>query len=266
MEKEETSDILNKLAQIGITPYRENNLIVYKYCSLETALKILKTNSLRFSSPSEFNDPFELSTDLIDKTFTREDLKTLINNSSTLNNKGRRDLLNKNQKNKSSVEYAINTALEGFKRESGVSCFSKSYMKTLMWSHYADKHKGICIGIRLPITLKSMDFVMLSVNYVEKIKPLNYFKNRGEVFFYWAFTKSHIWEYEEEVRGLYIKTNGVIKFDIECIKEIHYGLKTTKDDIKVIEKIVQEKGYKVDKKTRMEINTNTFDLKAILLA
>jgi len=28
----------------------------------------------------------------------------------------------------------------------GVLCFSRSWNNVLMWSHYADRHKGICLG------------------------------------------------------------------------------------------------------------------------
>ena len=32
----------------------------------------------------------------------------------------------------------------------GVLCFSRTWTNTLLWSHYADKHKGICLGFELP--------------------------------------------------------------------------------------------------------------------
>ena len=43
-----------------------------------------------------------------------------------------------------------------------ISCFSKSWNSTLMWSHYGDKHKGICVEFD---RLKN-DFLML---YILKI-------------------------------------------------------------------------------------------------
>ncbi len=30
--------------------------------------------------------------------------------------------------------------------ERGVCCFSESYKSSLLWSHYGDRHRGICIG------------------------------------------------------------------------------------------------------------------------
>src|SRR5260221_4220780 len=39
--------------------------ILYKYVSCEGAEKILSTNSLRFSSPISFNEPFDCDIDLL---------------------------------------------------------------------------------------------------------------------------------------------------------------------------------------------------------
>src|ERR1700681_4254027 len=30
--------------------------------------------------------------------------------------------------------------------ETGVLCFSRSWSNPVLWSHYADKHKGVCLG------------------------------------------------------------------------------------------------------------------------
>ena len=42
---------------------------IYKYISLETAIKILENNSLKFSKPSTFNDPFDSDVNLLDFNF-----------------------------------------------------------------------------------------------------------------------------------------------------------------------------------------------------
>ena len=49
--------------------------VIYKYVPLETALEIINNNSFLFSSPLSFNDPFDLTNSLIDKTFDDKILK-----------------------------------------------------------------------------------------------------------------------------------------------------------------------------------------------
>ena len=55
----------------------------------------------------------------------------------------------------------INKVID-IKDNSLLSCFSKTYDSILMWSHYADKHKGICIEFDRP----EKDFY--DVNYSKK--------------------------------------------------------------------------------------------------
>ena len=39
---------------------------------------------------------------------------------------------------------------EEIKAEYGMLCFSAGWKSPLLWSHYADKHKGICLGFDVP--------------------------------------------------------------------------------------------------------------------
>lgn len=48
----------------------------------------------------------------------------------------------------------------------GVMCFSTQKGRPLMWSHYADKHRGICIGYSVPI------------NFSGQLFPVDYDGNR----------------------------------------------------------------------------------------
>ncbi len=32
----------------------------------------------------------------------------------------------------------------------GIICFSRSWRNPVLWSHYADKHEGICLGFEIP--------------------------------------------------------------------------------------------------------------------
>ena len=92
-----------------------------------------------------------------------------------------------------------------------------------MWSHYADKHAGICLGFRispLPGDIESRDFILLKVNYIDKIIPLNFFQNKQISLFYWLFTKSEVWSYEEEIRAVSRNQTGLIPFAKSCLKEV----------------------------------------------
>jgi len=109
-----------------------------------------------------------------------------------------------------------------------ISCFSKRYDSILMWSHYGDKHKGICIEFERP----EKDF--LDVKYSKKRckfdledttrRVLGYMLSNEEVdvndkglircISEPFIVKSLDWQYEEEVRCILSpNSEGVIVGD-----------------------------------------------------
>ena len=50
--------------------------------------------------------------------------------------------------------------------EYGVLCFGRSRRSPVLWSHYADKHRGICLGFDVP------DSLLQGVTYLKKRVPL----------------------------------------------------------------------------------------------
>ena len=75
----------------------------------------------------------------------------------------------------------------------GLLCFSKSWGDPLLWSNYADRHKGICLGF------EASDVIGKDVDYVEKRTPLN-FPPDLELVTRTLFTKYKGWSYEQEWR------------------------------------------------------------------
>jgi hypothetical protein len=88
---------------------------------------------------------------------------------------------------------------EGFKAQMaqryGVLCFSEDKTDVLQWAHYADRHKGICLGF----DVSGSEGKFGLVQYVSKRFP---FPDRPHLDFMWKLlsTKSVAWEYEKEWR------------------------------------------------------------------
>ena len=125
----------------------------------------------------------------------------------------------------------IDSEIKNAKDAALISCFSKRNDSILMWSHYADSHKGVCIEFEKP---KLDDF--RDVKYKKNRPSIRYFKvvqhaialdmlnkheDENQIKRYLEnttdpfFVKSPDWSYEKEVRCLYSKTNlcGNIRFD-----------------------------------------------------
>ncbi len=88
---------------------------------------------------------------------------------------------------------------EGYKsemsRKFGVLCFSENKSDLLQWSHYADRHKGICLGFDVSASEEKFG----PVSYVDKRFPFP--DKPGEAFMLKLLrTKCVAWTYEREWR------------------------------------------------------------------
>lgn len=83
----------------------------------------------------------------------------------------------------------------------GVICFSETWKSNLMWAHYADKHKGLCLGFDIEQTQQ-----LTKIEYLRQRKalPKNYkqdFKSiASELLATCLKVKSIEWDYEKEHR------------------------------------------------------------------
>lgn len=90
-------------------------------------------------------------------------------------------------------------------KTNGILCFCKTWTHPILWSHYADKHKGICLGFEVPPSaINEIDYVDQRLNKPDiPDEPL--MKKL-------LLTKFKHWEYEQEYRaylGLTDETNGL---------------------------------------------------------
>ncbi|CAD5278865.1 MULTISPECIES: DUF2971 domain-containing protein [unclassified Imperialibacter] len=135
----------------------------------------------------------------------------------------------------------------------GISCFSSTPNEPLMWSHYADKHKGICLIYdkeELLSCLKDsfLKFEYCPVNY-KKRPILELFEDKGEVLFKSSdpvlISKDSKWKYEKEIRFLAkLENKSNFKgrtFTIyhSALKGIIYGANINSDDIDSISLILR---------------------------
>ena len=139
---------------------------VYNFTSEKWALEAIKLRRIKVSRFSDLNYPFEL---LGLELKTKEDRKAF-------------------KKLKDEVDELI-----------GPICFSKIWKNPVLWSHYGDKHKGICLGFDI------IDEWAYEIDYVgERLKD----DIEGHVSDMLEETLGHKllttkfehWHYEEEVR------------------------------------------------------------------
>jgi hypothetical protein len=211
----------------------KTNQCIYKYRAInEKTEKIFNNHTLWFAHPNEFNDPFDCWANIqyIDK-------------------EGLDNLARRNTSSQQKLE-VYRKGIERFTPEMlkkdvasvmnslGICCFSKNEKSILMWSNYADCHKGICLQFDI---YEDPDFFTTTfpVNYVERMPVYDHFNEKDKLVEKIIQPKSrNEWSYEEEVR--IVKTDSDIlhngnsqafKFNSKSLQKIIFGCKASDDTI-----------------------------------
>lgn len=308
---------------------------IYKYTSLESAIKILESNAVALNNPQNYNDPFDSVIDFDDddveksisivveyyliqeflKILNNKDIKVgfftklimkwdsfgiNLNLKLSKKNKYYESIPGAQALTRWIVRYAAQKGENSFdelkekftseiiqkvkevRNNALISCFSKRYDSILMWSHYGDKHKGICVEFDRP----DKDF--LDVKYSKKRckfdledttrRVLGYMLSNEEVdvndkglircISEPFIVKSLDWRYEEEIRCILSpNSEGVIVGDElklysmpTRITKIYIGCKVDNksNEYEELLRIANERNIEIVKLTESE---TTFSLK-----
>jgi len=138
----------------------------------------------------------------------------------------------------------------------GVCCFSKNMDNLLMWSYYADSHKGICLEFDPNLEPFSKYFEVIYKSEIPEIDSDLLFKKNHEFqsFKKLLSYKSEDWKHEEELRLLHQEKNRIFKYPRYGLKAIYFGIKTDSTDIEMVCSLVkaQHPNVRFFKMTRLE--------------
>lgn len=238
---------------------------VYKYRKWndEFQKKLLTDNELYMSPAELFNDPFDCK---IYKNYSLLDTPEKINKHIDKCVEDAKDWMLENNKNADEqrkileerisdlIKYQVRSDYyddKMFNNNYGIACFSKRWNSILMWSHYADNHKGYCIGfdekrLRYSMIFGNCDYV----TYADVFPEIHPDDNSKEIRDYRTYYKSKEWEYEEEYRLVNLFSGKdfpkdaperVIKLDDKFIVEVILGICMPDDDKKQIIEICKKR-------------------------
>lgn len=197
----------------------------YKFIRVKH-MDTLSHEFLFISDPTEFNDPFDLKIEISDETILspfdnrsslREAFKVLLESSTDVGSHWMYDqnLLRSLQAWISGdlpsgyVVSAVNSRLRKF----GIACFTPEWDMPLMWSHYGDMHKGLCVQyfVRKIELAMDGDFFALDTEYTSALPKICL----SEVLFSphktlprLLATKHINWAYEKEWRLVHVDKKG----------------------------------------------------------
>lgn len=234
---------------------------VYKYRAFSKLhLQALLENKIWFSKSETFNDPFDSSHNTFSNKSDLHSVLRLMQKSDPSKAEYYQGIINSNSNQKMHFESHQLAETGEFKPETiekklpfksmttllsdiYIFCACKSGINNLMWSHYADYHKGFCIRYRKADLEKLNLYKHKEVDYVHNRTNLpNELTGLGDAtdsILNQSFIKGKDWEYEKEYR--FIMQADVsyednppssipILHNVEAVDMIIFGLKASESD------------------------------------
>jgi len=237
--------------------------MLYKYTPINSNLfKLLINSELWFAAPTSFNDPFDCQ--LNDKTvWDGLSISSYLNYLNVVQNSNIdiKGIIEQYYFDNNSFKVFFTNNLKMGLSNIGVCCFSKSSTNKLLWSHYADAHKGVCL--KFDITKdENLFLTAFPVKYSTNYPKFDYLKQRNKLAESMLLTKSLDWNYEQEIRVITGKS-GAQHFQKDCLKEIIFGCKATDLEIEKIKEILLNYGYKNVRFRKVELSPSKFKIKLV---
>ena len=165
---------------------------------------------------------------------------------------------------------------ESIDRQYRVGSLCTDYKNRLMWSHYADSHKGFCIEYDFGAPCEEVEKIF--------VLPVVYAKNR--VMFPWEvvmakdkeskktkdraarteifslLTKDDVWEYENEWRIISLNQFGIVNIKMPPISCIYIGAHCSEENKQVLIEIAKDRNIPVK---QMRVDRGEYTLHANLI-
>lgn len=218
-------DLMNKIINIDFNIENDNIDTLYKYRNIDiNTLNLITEEKVKISNFNYFNDP----ADPIIKLQIKE-LPEI------------KDMINKIK----------------------ICSLSSEYDNFLMWSHYANEHKGICIAYDVSKVKEYNKTILKKVIYTKKIqiyKPYNHIfenpiLNEEKNFISLFYLKHKNWKYEKEYRIITYEDYDFINLPI---KAIYFGMNADINHINLVKNFIKDKNIELYKMKPNE--NNLFEL------
>lgn len=269
MWKTKFFDLLNQGNPLEAINLKNKNIptSLFKYQGFVTehSLKNLENGLIHLRSPDEFNDPYDSSFAINVNELGFKFPKINIENIKDKFSKNDLKLLE--QLISGTKPISIRKFNENWKQKTlKIACFSESNDNLLMWSHYANHHKGYCLEYNFN-KLENMDLLKRVISPIKYDNNLfnvtNFFTNDDSIMrmlwgFYPSLIKSKDWEYEREWRLIFphgFLPKGTITYPIPKPTGIYLGTKMISEDKKNLVQKSKELGIQI---SEMKLDSENF--------
>lgn len=206
--------------------------VLYNYSSVGSWLPAcLAGKSLKFSSRTDFNDPFDsrpayhIDTGVDGQRYIHDKLKAASGLSPA-----KRLLLQQRVRNQTRTPRQFGELItDEILDNVGILCLTEEWDEPLFWGHYAAKHTGICIGFR---TDRDVFRLANEITYQDELPIIMRPQDSNDDMVRKAFlTKSIAWKHEKEWRIIKHKTPDSIQAEQRRLMKTTY---LDQDDARII--------------------------------
>jgi len=219
--------------------------LLYKYYPYnEYLLEMLITKKAWFSKPEIFNDPFDCYLNF-EKNIPLDKYEKCLKWQLKREGRSQKQIENDigklishdgiiNEEAKNIIDKISESTLDVIKNI-GVYCLSEVNTNSTMWAHYADNHRGLCLGF-----LMSDDGVAEKVSYVAGAPKVNFSElfDDKSIEYKWIFSKHHDWKNEKEWRVVVSEGNQLWPIPGE-IRTVTFGLRMNNMKREIIQQILK---------------------------
>ncbi len=182
----------------------------YNIPNLKALEEIVGDNpTLKFSSPFNLDDPFELKFNVSIDPFAEGHLKLYqeTHPNSTLDDF--RNWQKQVEYNDGYIRHIENETRNELGQRITLCSFSENNKNNLMWSHYAGKHSGICVEYLEDLTShfekNTSYFAAALVQYSHCPPSIDILEDKAATTYKIIFNKQSEWKYEQEYRIVILK-------------------------------------------------------------
>ena len=249
---------------------------LFRYMSVKRADSAIRDSQLYLSAPIDFNDPFDCRMPLSFDASSR-DQKAYARQLIREKNPG----LNRHDArarvamvDRGTYETAYGRALQRYSEQAGILCFSETNSDILMWSHYAAKHSGICLGFSFNFDERPfLESPTYEVEYADKVPDVRFFEIARDMksadtelklsaqrkFVKAIFlTKARHWEYESEWRTIALNpsraSKGLRDYPPSRLTDVIFGCRISEEDERAIRSSMSSRTHpvRIQRARRME--------------
>lgn len=212
---------------------------LYKFRAVnDYTMSIFEDQSLFFSAAQNFNDPFDFLP-VVEADASKADLVSYLDRQMKdegfprAERRRRQSLLSKRSTIKTNLAGARQVAADALSEvrvQTGVLSLSASPEKVLLWSHYADSHRGICLRFRQQRKDGFLELTQPIVYQAERPDINPTIDDNWTMFQRALLTKADFWSYEEEWRLVINgKKPGSHRFPDGALDGIIFGCAVSKE-------------------------------------